>query len=136
MAIYFNILAWRTHGQRSLVATVQRVAKSGTRLKRGTRFSTHACTFTTSATQAALFFLEEDTFEFYRRSMKHEIHKMLGLGALCSVKVMSVRIAWQDGRNLTTLFGAKIPRFHSGFHTDTASNLLLPSSQSWPHTEA
>ena len=48
-------------------ATVHRVAKSGTQLK---RFSTQACTFTTSATQAALLFLEED--KFYRGSMKHQ----------------------------------------------------------------
>ena len=36
------------------------------------RFSTQACTFTTSATQAALLFPEEDKFEFYRGSMKHQ----------------------------------------------------------------
>ena len=47
-------------------------------------------------TPAALLFLEEDTFLILQRIHETlEIYETLGLGALLSVKVMSVRTAWQ-----------------------------------------
>ena len=38
-----------------------------------------------------------------------EVNEALGLGHLLSVKVMSVRIARQEGTDLKTLLGARIP---------------------------
>lgn len=53
-----------------------------------------------------------------------EINGLLGLDHLLSVKVMSARRAWQEGRDLKTLFGARVPRSHSGFHWGTRAVFL------------
>ena len=134
MATHSSILAWRipwTEEPGGLRA--MRLQKSRTRLK---RFSTRACTFTTSAPRQPCFFLRKTHFNFTEDPWN--IRDLWNVRIRCPF--VSQGDECQDslagGRNLTTLFGAKIPRFHSGFHTDAASTLFLPSYQSWPHTEA
>lgn len=58
-----------------------------------------------------------------------ELGKELGIWKLLPVKMMSIRITWQEGRDLKKLLGSRIPRFHLGFHTGMQAVFLSPSTR-------